>query len=208
MTALMTWLTPASGTTRDQLTDTINRLAADHDASRFQPHVTVLVTLDAACDAAARRLASLVADSPPVELTFTAIGHQETYFRSLYLRAAPSVQLQALQEAGRQAFALDRLPAAPHLSLLYSDMTEDRKRPIIADLGISLPLTVCFDAIELWGRDPRGVRSWYRAARVPLSASVDAVTRGEPRWEPHGRTTSRYSGLTRTADQNTPEVTD
>jgi 2'-5' RNA ligase len=173
MTALMAWLTPASGTTRDQLAATIDKLAADHDAPRFQPHVTVLVTLDAACDAAARRLASLVADTPPVELAFTAIGYEETYFRSLYLRAAPSAQLQSLQEAGRQAFALDRLPPAPHLSLLYSDMTEDRKRPIVAGLGLSLPLTACFDAIELWGRDLRGVRSWYRAARVPLSGAPD-----------------------------------
>jgi hypothetical protein len=81
------------------------------------------------------------------------------------------MQLQALQEAGRQAFALDRLPPAPHLSLLYSDMTEDRKHPIIADLGLSLPLTCCFDAIELWGRDPQGVRSWYRAAWLPLSGA-------------------------------------
>jgi 2'-5' RNA ligase len=140
----------ASGTTCDQLAAAIDKLAADHDALRFQPHVTVLVTLDAARDAAARKLASLVTDMPPVELTFTAIGHEETYFRSLYLHAAPSAQLQALQEAGRQAFALDRLPPAPHLSLLYSDMTEDCKRPIIADLGVSLPLTACFDAIELW----------------------------------------------------------
>jgi 2'-5' RNA ligase len=124
MTAFMTWLMPASGTTRDQLAATIDRLAADHDAPRFQPHVTVLVALDAACDAAASRLALLVADVPPVELTFTAIGHEETYFRSLYLSAAPSGQLQALQEAGRQAFALDRLPPAAHLSLLYSDVTE------------------------------------------------------------------------------------
>jgi hypothetical protein len=32
MTALMTWLTPASGTTRDQLAATIDRLGTDHDA--------------------------------------------------------------------------------------------------------------------------------------------------------------------------------
>jgi hypothetical protein len=169
MTALMTWLTPASGTTRDQLAATIDKLAADHDAPRFQPHVTVLVTHDAACAAAARRLTALVADMTPIKLTFTAIGHEEAFFRSLYLCAAPSAQLQALQEAGQQAFSLDWLAPAPHLSLLYSDTTEDRKRPIIADLGVALPLTACFDAIELWGRDPQGVHSWYRAARVPLS---------------------------------------
>jgi hypothetical protein len=44
MTALMPWLTPAPGPARDQLAATIGRLAAEHDAPRFQPHVTVLVT--------------------------------------------------------------------------------------------------------------------------------------------------------------------
>ena len=168
MTALMTWLTPASGPTRDQLAATIDRLAAEHNAPRFQPHVTALVTFDTAENEATQTLASLVADVPPFDLTFTAIGHEQTYFRSLYLRAAPSAQLQALQEAGQRAFALDRLPPAPHLSLLYSDITGERKRPIIHTLSVTLPLTVCFDAVELWGRHPQGVPSWYRAARVPL----------------------------------------
>jgi hypothetical protein len=40
----MPWLTPAPGPARDQLAATIGRLAAEHDAPRFQPHVTVLVT--------------------------------------------------------------------------------------------------------------------------------------------------------------------
>jgi len=175
MTALMTWLTPAAGPTRDELTAAIDRLAAELDAPRFQPHVTVLVTLDTAKDAAARTLTSLVAEVPPLKLTFTTIGHDETYFRSLYLHAAPSAQFQALQKAGQRAFALDRLPPAPHhLSLLYSDLTEGHKRPIIDNLSVSLPLTVCFDAVELWGRGSRGVRSWYRAARIPLPGAPPA----------------------------------
>lgn len=170
MTALMTWLTPAAGPTRAHLAATIDRLGAEHGAPRFQPHVTVLITLEAAEDAASRTVASLVAAMPPLKLTFTAIEHHATYFRALYLRAAPSPQLRALQEAGTRAFALDRLPPEPHLSLLYADMAEDRKRPIIDNLGISIPLTVCFDAVELWGRDSRGAGSWYRAARIPLPA--------------------------------------
>jgi hypothetical protein len=36
-------------------------------------------------------------------------------------------------------------------------------------IGIRLPLTVSFDAVELWARDPCGVRSWYRVARAHLS---------------------------------------
>lgn len=174
MTALMTWLTPASGPMHDQLAAIIGRLAADHDAPAFQPHVTVLPTVDAAEDAAARKLTALVAGVPPFELTFTAIGHDETYFRSLYLRAAPSSQLRALQEAGQRAFALGRPPPAPHLSLLYSGIAEDRKPPIIGNLGVVLPLAVRFDAVELWERHPLGVRRWCRTARVPLRGNSPA----------------------------------
>jgi hypothetical protein len=65
-------------------------------------------------------------------------------------------------------------PAPHHLSLLYSDLTEDHKRPIVDNLSVSLPLTVCFDAVELWGRGPCGVRSWYRAVRIPLPAAPPA----------------------------------
>ena len=175
MTALMTWLTPAAGPTRDELTATIGRLAAELDAPRFQPHVTLLVTLGTARDAAARTLTSLVAEVPPLKLTFTTIGYDESYFRSLYLHAAPSAQFQALQEAGQRAFALGRLPPSPHhLSLLYSDLTEGHKRPIIDNLSVALPLTVCFDAVELWGRGSRGVGSWYRAVRIPLPGAPTA----------------------------------
>jgi 2'-5' RNA ligase len=168
MAPFMTWLVPASGPERDRLAATIDKLAVEHGGPRFQPHVTVVATFDSAKDVAAQTLSSLVAGVPPVELTLVTIGHEQTYFRSLYLSAAPSAQLQELQRAGERAWGLAPLPHVPHLSLLYSDMTEERKRPIIGGLDIALPLTVRFDAVELWVRERQGVRSWYRAVQVPL----------------------------------------
>jgi 2'-5' RNA ligase len=169
MTPLMTWLVPAAGPERDQLAATIDRLAAEHDAPRFQPHVTMLATLDCPEDLAARTLTSLAAGTPPIELTLVAIGYEQTYFRSLYLRAEPSAQLLALREAGQRAWALDPSPYMPHLSLLYSDIPDKDKHSLIERTEIRLPLTVRLDAVELWARNPAGVRSWYRIARVPLS---------------------------------------
>lgn len=170
----MTWLAPAAGPERDRLAATIDRLAAEHGGPRFQPHVTVAATVDSAADAAVHRLTSLVAEVPPIELTFAVIGHEQAYFRALYLRAEPSAPLRALQEAAQRAWALDPLAAVPDLSLLYAEIPEDRKGSIIDGLGIALPLTVRFDAVELWMRDPRGVRSWRRHARVPLAGVPDA----------------------------------
>jgi len=50
------------------------------------------------------------------------------------------------------------------------------------------------------GRSARGDE--HQGVTVP-----GAVCGWEPRWEPHGRTTFRFSRLTRTADAEAPEVT-
>jgi len=169
----MTWLVPAVGPVRDRLLATIDRLAAGHDAPRFQPHVTLVPTFDAAEDAAAQALKPLVTGMQPFDLTFAALGHEQTYFRSLYLLAEPSAPLMALRGAGQRAWALGPSPYVPHLSLLYSDLTEEQKRPIIDSIDIPVPLTVRFDAVELWARDHPEVRSWYRVARVSFRGPED-----------------------------------
>ena len=169
MTALMTWLVPAEGPLRDQLLATIDRLAAAHDAPRFPPHITLAPTFDSATGAAAPALRSLVADTPPVDVALTAVGHEPTYFRALYLVAEPSAPLAALRETVHRALAPGSWRFTPHLSLLYSDVPEATKRAIVSGLGIPLPLTVRFDAVELWARDDPEVRSWYRVARVALA---------------------------------------
>jgi|SRR5215471_15864877 len=168
MTYLMTWLVPAAGPEHDRLAATIGRLAADHNAPQFQPHVTIVATIESTEAAAIHTLKSLVAGVAPFGMTFAAIGHEQAYFRSLYLLAEPSSQLMALQQAGQEVWALSPSPHMPHLSLLYSDLSDEHKRSIIDTIDIPLPLTVRFDAVELWARHHPEVRNWYRAARVPL----------------------------------------
>lgn len=169
MTSLMTWLTPAAGPVRDHLAATIGRLADLHNAPRFQPHITLAPAFETAADAALAVIRSAAVRLSPVEVTFAAIRHEQTYFRSLYLIAEPSAQLAAFHEAARKAWALDTSWSfMPHLSLLYSDISDEEKRSIIDTIGIPLPLAVRFDALELWVRDDPEVAHWYRAGRAPF----------------------------------------
>lgn len=165
----MTWLVPAFGPTRDRLTATIEMLAAEYDAPRFQPHVTMVGKFDSDEGVAVRTLQSLAIGVSSFDVRFSAVGSERTYFRSLYLRAEPSGQLRELHQAGRQAWALDLPPYMPHLSLLYSDLTEDQKRPIINAIDL-VPLTIQVDAVEMWADDRLGVHNWRRVARVPFSS--------------------------------------
>ena len=166
---LMAWLVPAAGPVRHQLTVTIAALAAKHGAPRFEPHVTMAGLFHSGEEAAIRALTSLTAGVRPFEVKFAAAEYEEAYFRALYLRAEPVPQLTALHEAAQVAWALDIRPYLPHLSLLYADIAEARKRAIIATLGIQLPLTVRINAAELWADHPAGVPGWHRVARVPFS---------------------------------------
>ena len=167
---LMAWLMPAAGPVRDHLAATIDRLAAEHDAPRFEPHVTMAGLFHSGQQAAVQTLTSLAAGVRPFEIRFAATGYEQAYFRALYLRAEPSPQLTALHEAARAAWALESRPYTPHLSLLYANIAEERKRAIIDALGIQLPLTIRLETAELWANHPAGVRSWHRLARVPFSA--------------------------------------
>jgi 2'-5' RNA ligase len=167
---LMAWLMPAAGPVRDHLAATIDRLAAEHDAPRFEPHVTMAGLFHSGQQVAAQTLTSLAAGARPFEVRFAATGYEQAYFRALYLRAEPSPQLTTLHEAARAAWALESRPYTPHLSLLYADIAEEQKRAIIDALGIQLPLTIRIETAELWANHPAGVRSWHRLARVPFSA--------------------------------------
>ena len=164
----MAWLVPAAGPARDQLAATISTLAAEHDAPRFEPHVTMAGLFRSGKQAAVQTLTSLAAGTRPFEVRLVAAGHEQAYFRALYLRAQPSAQLSALHQAAQAAWALDSRPYMPHLSLLYANIAAERKRAIIGALGIQLPLTIRIDAAELWADHPAGVPGWHRVARVPF----------------------------------------
>jgi len=166
---LMAWLVPAAGPARDRLAATIGTLAAKHGTPRFEPHVTMAGLFHSGEEAAIQALTSLTAGVRPFEVRFAAAGYEQAYFRALYLRAEPSPQLTALHEAARAAWMLDVRPYMPHLSLLYADIAEERKRAIIDALDIQLPLTIRINAAELWADHPAGVPSWHRLARIPLS---------------------------------------
>ncbi len=166
---LMAWLVPAAGPTRDHLAATINMLAAEHDAPRFEPHVTMAGLFHSGKQAAVQTLSSLAAGTRPFEVRFVAAGYEQAYFRALYLRAQPSARLTALHKAARAAWALEPRPYMPHLSLLYADIAKEHKRAIIDALDIQLPLTIRIDAAELWADHRAGVPGWHRVARVPFS---------------------------------------
>jgi 2'-5' RNA ligase len=164
----MTWIAPAARPERDRLVASIKRLAAHHGATTYAPHVTLVPNIESDEAGAEEALASAVTATTPIDLTFASVGHEQTYFRALYLVPQPSERLVALHHVIRHLWSFGPMQFQPHLSLLYSDVGEQHKGPLIDETGAWLPLTVRFDAIELWAATAR-VSDWHRVARVPLT---------------------------------------
>ena len=164
----MTWLIPAAGSMRDQLATTIGRIAADQGTPIFEPHVTLAPLSDCEPDEAVRALTPVASQAAALDISFSAVGQEQAYFRSLFLRADPSPQLTQLNEAARRALRLAEAPYMPHLSLLYSDLTDQQKQPIATGLDLVLPLTIRIRGIQLWASHPSGVTGWTRVAELPL----------------------------------------
>ncbi len=129
MTSCMTWLVPAAGPERDRLAAVIAELAAGHGGPVFAPHVTLAGVVEAEPGAVTGVLERPAAGMPPFEVRLTEVGHEPVFFRSLYLRAEPSVRLTVLHEAARRALGLGPAPYLPHLSLLYADARVSSRGP-------------------------------------------------------------------------------
>jgi 2'-5' RNA ligase len=169
MTSLMTWLVPAAGPERATLADVIGRLAKEHGGPVFAPHITITPTIDTGSGEATSILELITARVTPFDVSLDSVGHEPAYYRALYLRAMPCPHLTELNQAAKQAWELDPAsPYMPHLSLLYSDIPDERKDPIVAGVGLRLPVVVRIDAAELWAVGEAGVPGWRRVARVPL----------------------------------------
>src|ERR1700749_4259303 len=162
MTSCMTWLVPAAGPARDRLAGVIARLAAEHAAPVFAPHVTMAGVVESSADAAGRVLGRLVAGVPVFEVRLTAVGSEPEFFRSLFLRAEPDAILTTLHEAAGRTWGLDPAPYRPHLILLFSRLPEERKAAIAGPLGLALPVTIRIDAAEVWADFRDDVTRWRR----------------------------------------------
>lgn len=169
------WLLPAEPDER-RLTALIRRLAAEHGAPVFGPHVSLDVARldsDESADAILDRLARSHA---PVDAVAGPTRHGPDLFRSLYVPVRGDA-LGPLHEATR---ALCRHPDSafqfqPHLSLMYKVVAE----PVRAELVASESLTgqrIRFDRVAVVfparrAEDFSDIEGWRVVARQMLRGS-------------------------------------
>jgi 2'-5' RNA ligase len=125
-----------SGSVHDRFATLIHTLSRRLGTPRFIPHITLAGSIDLPADEIVSRAANLATRLASIPLRLTDVGWTEEYYRCLFIRAEHSPELLAAHHAA--CTDLGRAPDAefmPHLSLVYGNLTEDRKAQIVNDIG-------------------------------------------------------------------------
>lgn len=143
---LSLWLVPAERD-RANYRALIAALAARHQSTPFEPHVT-LYSGPFTEIKLAQVLAGPGRRPGPIELKIEGVGHSQTFAKTVFVQLAASPPLMQLAQQLRQALPQ---PAAytldPHLSLIYQDLPAVARSQLAQRLHLPCP-TIVFDRVQ------------------------------------------------------------
>lgn len=162
------WLMPA-GEVNAKIAALIKKLAIEHSAPLFEPHVTLLGEIMQSEDDVIRRSQHLVSGQKPFSIILQTIDYQDFYFRALFVKAEKTQPLLALHNRAKKIFEIQQtLPYMPHLSLLYGNFAQSVKDQTIRDIGKNQEMEFRVGVIHLFKTDGE-VNTWYKVKEFPLS---------------------------------------
>ena len=161
------WLIPMDRESR-RLQAIIDDLSKRHGTPRFVPHLTVCSSGKLDLATANKNLARLAQLHQPLEISLTAIGKQNEYYRCLFIDATASPDLLALRQQAADLLGVPANNYMPHVSLMYGNIDTGTKQQIITMLDQQYPNQFLADSLYLY--DVSGEPSdWRRLARFPLT---------------------------------------
>lgn len=149
--AFALWLVPGRAP-RARLAELIEALARETGGPAFAPHLTLVGGLRGDGGALSAQLGGLEGALGPVELRAQGPATGTSRHQCVFLDVAPTEPLAALRRAAQAALGAGESPFRPHVSLVYGDLPQGRRRALAADPRV---LALGHDAwwaerLELW----------------------------------------------------------
>lgn len=166
------WLLPGSDD-EASLRSSINMLSQQQDTIPFTPHLTLYSPILSVPADLQTELEPICQKITPFRLDSQGIGHSDAFYRAIVIEIQANPELRHWQEQLRTRWnPTDQRPFMPHISLVYKDMSANKKRELLG--AISYQSTYCFDrlsAIATETSDPAGqqYQSWQVLWTMQLS---------------------------------------
>ena len=148
----------------------IEALAREHPPSPlFASHITLLGGIRGAEDDLLQGLNELAGAIQPFQVRLEGLaGHEDSFYRCLYLRAEPSEELLRARKEAERIFTRFRNEASegeafmPHLSILYGRIDNEARQMMINSLGSALGCNFRAESVSLYRTDGAPAE-WSRA---------------------------------------------
>ena len=163
------WLKP-SDDAGNRLSRAIHELAHEHRAPVFEPHITVVGELAGTESQHRVRCEQLAQDLQPVPIVLGPAGHDDDYFRCVFLAVDQTHPVVDARMRASVLFDRRATPYFPHLSLLYGTYPESQRIEIIRQLSPELFDDFEATALSLIRADSRNPRDWHELGSYPLQA--------------------------------------
>lgn len=167
------WMMP-SGQVYDGCSGLISKLSGEHQSPKFEPHVTLIGELEGIQEDVLRKTSDLAKLIKPFKIELEGLDSFDDYFRCLFIKAKETPELIDANSKAREKFSKGiNLTYAPHLSLIYGNLSKDMKDKIIEDLkkekeGKEPAYTFDVDKLHLFSTSGEPDK-WYRAGEVLLT---------------------------------------
>ncbi|KPL14762.1 hypothetical protein AMJ74_02775 [candidate division WOR_3 bacterium SM1_77] len=161
------WLMPR-GHVADELQTLIADLTRKHMTPSFQPHVTLIGSLNLPKAVAVSKTKELATQIKPFIVKLSEVAYLDQYFRCVFIKAERTTGLMTAHLTARDLFDYQQdEDYMPHLSLVYGDLQSITKRAIIQRIGVEMNIE--FLAVELYlyytGGQPK---EWCCVLKAPL----------------------------------------
>lgn len=146
---LFLWLLPPTSI-HDRFAALIDALSRRLRTPAFQPHVTLLGSLEFPQAEVVSRAAALATQLAAVPVHLTDIGWSNEYFRCLYIRAERTPALLAAHRIASRHFERSaNAQFMPHLSLVYGNLFAAEKQRLADELGVRIDAAFDIDRIGI-----------------------------------------------------------
>lgn len=160
------WLVP-TGNAYSKYSSLIKKIAKEYNAPVFTPHVTLIGEFLNSAEDAIEKTKQLVAGQKPFTIQVNQIGYQDYFWRTLFVYATKSPELQALHEKAKKIFNMELPPFMPHLSLLYGIFPQVVKDKIITEIGSGQSAEFEIEKVTLVKGGE--IKDWQTIAEFPLA---------------------------------------
>jgi 2'-5' RNA ligase len=163
------WVKPM-GAAYALLAETIHTLARELDTPPFEPHVTLLASLqgsEADHRQRAERLSRLLR---PARFVLTEPAYLDEHFRCLFMLVEQTQEVMGYHASALGVFGRPKEEYMPHVSLVYGSLPESRKKDVIARLPAEIRSSFDVTSLVLLKADSPSPKDWHELLEIPVTA--------------------------------------